>query len=182
MRSNESAEMMERSTVRRVLVNWWPAACVMAAIFALSAQPSDALPDLGWADALIKKGGHVLGYGALASAYWRALGWKPASFLDCLVAGHCLRVNRRTPSGLGGGPTRSCFGCGSVRRAGRIVGALADTPRPPSPGLVEIAVLAPELHAGPESLLHRLPGRFTQTQARCPRPRPSLRVDRSGCR
>ena len=62
---------------KRQLASWWPAVLMMALIFALSSRPSSALPNLGWADAIVKKGGHVLGYGALAACYWRALGWKP---------------------------------------------------------------------------------------------------------
>ena len=69
--------MSRKTAFRRALMSWWPAAFVMAAIFVLSSQPSDALPLLGWADALVKKGGHVLGYAALAVAYWRGLDWKP---------------------------------------------------------------------------------------------------------
>ena len=47
----------------------------MAAIFALSSRPSDDLPRFGSADALIKKSGHMLGYGLLALSYWRGFGW-----------------------------------------------------------------------------------------------------------
>jgi VanZ family protein len=62
---------------KRLLTKSWPAALMMAAIFAVSSRPADTLPNLGWADAFIKKGGHVLGYATLAVAYWRALGWSP---------------------------------------------------------------------------------------------------------
>lgn len=44
----------------------------MLVIFLFSAQTSVELPDFSWADALIKKGGHVLGYAMLATSYWRA--------------------------------------------------------------------------------------------------------------
>jgi VanZ family protein len=47
----------------------------MVAIFALSSRPSDALPRFGAVDALIKKSGHVLGYGLLALSYWRGFRW-----------------------------------------------------------------------------------------------------------
>ena len=43
----------------------------MLVIFLFSAQTSSELPDFSWADALIKKGGHVLGYAMLAMSYWR---------------------------------------------------------------------------------------------------------------
>jgi VanZ family protein len=47
----------------------------MAAIFALSSRPSDELPRFGSVDALVKKSGHMLGYGLLALSYWRGFGW-----------------------------------------------------------------------------------------------------------
>ncbi|HKJ37741.1 MAG TPA: VanZ family protein, partial [Anaerolineales bacterium] len=42
----------------------------MLVIFFFSSQPSDNLPDFDWADTIIKKGGHMLGYGMLALSYW----------------------------------------------------------------------------------------------------------------
>jgi VanZ family protein len=53
----------------------------MSAIFVFSAQPARSLPNLGWADLLVKKGGHVLGFGLLALTYWRGLGWNRARVL-----------------------------------------------------------------------------------------------------
>ena len=47
----------------------------MCVIFLFSSQPSEKLPDLGWADRLFKKGGHMLGYGLLAFTYWHGFGW-----------------------------------------------------------------------------------------------------------
>jgi VanZ family protein len=55
------------------LKRWWPSIVMMALIFAFSARPSDDLPDFGLWDTLVKKSGHVLGYGLLALSYWRAL-------------------------------------------------------------------------------------------------------------
>jgi VanZ family protein len=69
--------MVFRFVLLRVLAGWWPAALVMAVIFLLSSRPADALPNLGWADILIKKGGHVLGYAVLAVTYWRGMDWQP---------------------------------------------------------------------------------------------------------
>lgn len=46
---------------------------MMGLIFSISAQPSSHLPNFSWADALVKKGGHVIGYAILAFTYWRAL-------------------------------------------------------------------------------------------------------------
>lgn len=47
----------------------------MFAIFIFSSQPSDKLPDFDRADRIVKKGGHILGYGLLAISFWRALAW-----------------------------------------------------------------------------------------------------------
>lgn len=43
---------------------------MMAVIFWFSSQPSSALPYFDWADKVIKKSGHVLGYALLAASYW----------------------------------------------------------------------------------------------------------------
>jgi len=47
----------------------------MIVIFWFSSQPSDNLPDFNWADTIVKKGGHMLGYGVLALTYWFGFGW-----------------------------------------------------------------------------------------------------------
>jgi VanZ family protein len=49
----------------------------MLIIFLFSAQPSSELPNLGWADRIVKKGGHMVGYALLSVSYWRALGFRP---------------------------------------------------------------------------------------------------------
>ena len=59
------------------LVRWFPAILMMALIYLASATPSDELPNYGFWDTLIKKGGHMTGYGLLASAYWYGLGFDP---------------------------------------------------------------------------------------------------------
>ncbi len=48
----------------------------MLAIFWVSSQPSSDLPNFDWADQLIKKGGHMIGYALLALSYWRALSFR----------------------------------------------------------------------------------------------------------
>lgn len=53
-----------------------PALLLMAVIFILSSFPAEDLPHLGLWDTLVKKGGHLAGYGLLAISYWYALGWK----------------------------------------------------------------------------------------------------------
>ena len=47
----------------------------MSVIFLFSSQPSEKLPDFSWADRIVKKGGHMLGYGLLAMSYWNAFSW-----------------------------------------------------------------------------------------------------------
>lgn len=58
------------------IVKWIPALLVMGTIFWFSSQPGDALPDFDWADRIVKKGGHMFGYGLLAFWVWYALGLK----------------------------------------------------------------------------------------------------------
>lgn len=48
---------------------------MMLIIFFFSSQSSSQLPNFDWADSLVKKAGHVLGYAILAFLYWRALGF-----------------------------------------------------------------------------------------------------------
>lgn len=49
---------------------------MMAVIFAFSSRTSAELPNFGNWDGGIKKMGHGLGYGLLALAYWRGLGFR----------------------------------------------------------------------------------------------------------
>src|SRR5215212_9785163 len=52
---------------------WFPALLMMLLIFIFSAQPGSDLPNFDWADRIVKKGGHMLGYALLALSYWWAL-------------------------------------------------------------------------------------------------------------
>lgn len=56
------------------ILNWLPALVVMNVIFWFSAQPAEELPVFSWADTVVKKSGHVIGYGLLAFTYWYGLG------------------------------------------------------------------------------------------------------------
>lgn len=56
-------------------MRWIPAILTMVIIFISSATPSAELPNYGFWDALVKKGGHMTGYGLLAGAYWYGLGF-----------------------------------------------------------------------------------------------------------
>jgi VanZ family protein len=58
------------------ILRWFPSTIVMAAIFIASATPSRDIPTYGIWDTLVKKGGHMLGYALLTSAYWYALGFE----------------------------------------------------------------------------------------------------------
>ena len=49
---------------------------MMVVIFFFSAQPSSRLPNFDWADQLVKKGGHAIGYAVLAWLYWHGLDYK----------------------------------------------------------------------------------------------------------
>jgi len=59
--------------MKELLWNWLPALVLMGVIFVASDQSQ--LPSVSerWLDIVIKKGGHMLGYGLLASLYIRAL-------------------------------------------------------------------------------------------------------------
>jgi len=57
--------------------NWLPTLLMMGIIFWFSSQPSPDLPNFNWADRIVKKSGHVIGYAVLALCYWYALGLKP---------------------------------------------------------------------------------------------------------
>jgi len=51
---------------------WLPALAVMILIFLFSARPDSDLPNFDWADRIVKKGAHMLGYALLALSYWYA--------------------------------------------------------------------------------------------------------------
>jgi hypothetical protein len=59
--------------IKKLILPWLPAVLMMAIIFGFSSLPSNEMPDLGIWDLVIQKGGHVLGYGLLALAYWVGL-------------------------------------------------------------------------------------------------------------
>ncbi len=62
---------------RKKLPRWLPALVLMLAIFGFSSIPSDVMPTFDWADLIVKKGGHMLGYGLLALSYWYAFRFSP---------------------------------------------------------------------------------------------------------
>jgi VanZ family protein len=56
-------------------LRWLPPILMMAVIFAFSSIPSKEMPNFGFWDLLVKKGGHATGYGLLALSFWFALRW-----------------------------------------------------------------------------------------------------------
>jgi VanZ family protein len=64
------------SKVKRIVPRWLPALAVMLIIFYFSSQPSTDLPNFGWLDTLVKKGGHFSVYAVLAISLWYAFEWK----------------------------------------------------------------------------------------------------------
>ncbi len=63
------------SSIGNFIRRWGPALLIMAVIFAFSSTPGRDLPRFGVIDFLVKKGGHMLGYGLLGLALWHGLGW-----------------------------------------------------------------------------------------------------------
>jgi len=60
----------------QIFLRCLPALLMMLLIFLISAQPSSNLPSFDWADRLVKKSGHAVGYAILALLYWRAFDFK----------------------------------------------------------------------------------------------------------
>ena len=56
------------------IVRWIPALVMMCLVFWFSSLPSQELPNFDWADRLVKKSGHMLGYTMLAVSYRHAWG------------------------------------------------------------------------------------------------------------
>jgi VanZ family protein len=60
----------------RFILSWGPALILMTIIFLLSSTPSNAIVNFGSYDFLFKKGAHMAGYGMLALAFLRGLGYQ----------------------------------------------------------------------------------------------------------
>ena len=52
------------------ILRWVPAILVMTVIFIFSSTPARELPNYGIWDLLVKKGGHMTGYGFLSISIW----------------------------------------------------------------------------------------------------------------
>ncbi len=59
--------------IKMKFLPWLPAVLIMAIIFGFSSLPSSEMPHLGVWDLIVQKGGHILGFGLLALAYWWGL-------------------------------------------------------------------------------------------------------------
>jgi hypothetical protein len=64
---------MNHTTLKTLAWRWGPALLMMTAIFIASSIPKEELPAFGLWDLLVKKGGHLVGYGLLAVAYLHGL-------------------------------------------------------------------------------------------------------------
>src|SRR5688500_2016145 len=62
--------------MRTQISRWLPTLLMILVIFWFSAQPGSELLPFDWADKILKKGGHMVGYALLALLYWRAFEWK----------------------------------------------------------------------------------------------------------
>lgn len=62
--------------MRLQISKWLPALFMMIVIFLMSSRSSSELPNFHSADAIVKKGGHMVGYALLSLLYWRALNLK----------------------------------------------------------------------------------------------------------
>lgn len=92
----------------------------MAIIFWFSAQPGDNLPDFDWADKIVKKTGHMLGYGILTFSYWYALGMNEKKTLARMAICRSLRNDRRISSVLYNRETCVYMGCVDLRQSGLV--------------------------------------------------------------
>jgi VanZ family protein len=66
--------------MRKQISKWLPALSIMLVIFFFSARPPSELPYFAWADPIVKKSGHLLGYAILAFFYWKALDFNEKKF------------------------------------------------------------------------------------------------------
>jgi VanZ family protein len=95
--------------LKKTFLPWFPAVLVMVVIFKFSSTPSTEMPDFGLWDMLVKKGGHMLGYGLLALAYWLGLRFEKRRWWLALLLAvtyavtdefHQFVVPGRHPSGV----------------------------------------------------------------------------------
>lgn len=83
-------------------LRWLPLIVWMAAIFTLSHQPKGSVPDYGEWDFLVKKGGHLIGYGVLAILARRAGFTTMATFVFVLAFAFSDELHQRHVPGRTG--------------------------------------------------------------------------------
>jgi hypothetical protein len=71
---------------------WGPAILFMITIFLFSATPGKELPQFGGWDFFAKKGGHMLGYALLASAYYYGITKSKNPVLIHFIMAFCMAV------------------------------------------------------------------------------------------
>ena len=71
--------------MKKAILRWLPALLMMATIFGFSSIPSSEMPNFGAEDLFVKKGGHMLGYGLLALAFWFGLRFEKRSWWQALL-------------------------------------------------------------------------------------------------
>ena len=72
------------------IYRWGPAIVIMAIIFIASATPGSDIPGFGNWDEFFKKGGHMLGYALLATAFYHALNSSKRSIKQKLILVLCI--------------------------------------------------------------------------------------------
>lgn len=70
----------------------WPAVAVMSVIFIASGIPGSDLPQFGFWDTIVKKGGHMTGYAMLAASYMYAIHRAKSVKPPQLLAAFCLTI------------------------------------------------------------------------------------------
>jgi VanZ family protein len=63
--------------IYKKILRWFPAMVVMAVIYGFSSIPGKEIPHFGLLDLIVKKGGHMLGYGLLGMTWWYGLNFNP---------------------------------------------------------------------------------------------------------
>jgi VanZ family protein len=69
---------------------WGPAVIIMVLIFIASSIPGTDLPEFGSWDFSLKKGGHMLGYALLTTAFFRAIDGSKGAVRFRFIAAICL--------------------------------------------------------------------------------------------
>lgn len=64
------------SDIKEFIRRWGFSLLMMGTIFAFSSTPGSDLPSFASFDSLVKKGGHMLGYGLLATANWHGFDFR----------------------------------------------------------------------------------------------------------